>query len=138
VKAAIRGSQGQTLVMFALVMALFFTGMIALVSDVGAVLVAYNRADDAALLAAQSGASAIDPDAFRGGNLVLDQPTARARCRSSIERSGMAGDCSVATQRVTAELVKSVYLPIPLAGFNAVVRAKRSALPVFGGSSASP
>jgi hypothetical protein len=124
--------------MFALVMALFFSGMVALVSDVGAVLVGYNRADDAALLAAQAGASAIDPDAFRQGSLALDLPTARARCRSSIERSGMAGDCTVATQRVTAELVNSVRLPIPLAGFNADVRAKRSALPVFGGSTASP
>jgi Flp pilus assembly protein TadG len=138
VKAAIHASQGQTLVMFALVMALFFAGMIALVSDVGAVFVDYNRADDSALLAAQSGASAIDPDAFREGILVLDQPAARARCRSSIERSGMTGDCSVTPQRVTAELVKPVSVPIPLAGFNAVVHVKRSAIPVFGGSSPIP
>lgn len=128
---------GQTLVIFALVLGLFFAGMIALVADVGKVFVAYNRADDAALLAAQSGASAIDLDAFRAGSLALNPIAARSRCLSSIQRSGLSGDCTATPQRVTAEISAVVRLPISLAGFDAQVRTSRTAVPAFGGTTAT-
>ena len=130
--------QGQTIVIFALVLGLFFVGMIALVADVGKVFVDYNRADDAALLAAQAGASAIDVDAVRAGTLVLDPEAARARCLDSIQRSGLTGDCSATAQAVTARLQEAVSLPIPVAGFNAQIRTSRTAVPAFGGTTANP
>ena len=73
---------GQTLVVFALVLALFFAGMLALVADVSALFIAYNRVDDGALLAIQAGASAIDENTFYTGSLRLDAATARQRCSS--------------------------------------------------------
>ena len=74
-----RPESGQTLVVFALVLALFLVGMVALVADLGAVFVTYNQVDDAALLAIQSGASAIDEGSFYTGRLQLDAGTAVVR-----------------------------------------------------------
>ena len=67
-----RTERGQTLVIFALVLSLFLVWMIALVADVGALYVAYDRFDNAALLAAQAGASAVDTGQLYQGNLRLD------------------------------------------------------------------
>ena len=64
--------RGQTLVIFALVLSFFLVWMIALVADVGTLYVAYDRFDNAALLAAQAGASAIDTGQLYQGNLRLD------------------------------------------------------------------
>jgi hypothetical protein len=129
---------GQTLVVFALTLALFFVGMIALVADAGALFVAYNRIDSAALLAVQSGASAIDAGSFYAGSLRLDQAEAERRCRQSFASAGVSGTCSAAGGRtVTADARQVVRLPLALLGAHATVRVVRTALPAYGGTRAA-
>lgn len=128
---------GQTLVVFALVLALFFVGMIALVADAGALLVAYNRLDDGVLLAAQAGASAIDQGSFYGGRLRLDPGPAVSRCDASLASAGLRGGCTADAGAVTAEVRQTVELPVPLLGLNAPVHVVRTARPAFGGAAAA-
>jgi hypothetical protein len=129
-------SSGQMLVIFALVLALFFVGMLALVTDLGALFVAYNRVDDGALLAVQSGASAIDEASFYSGHLRLAATTARQRCQDTLDAAGLAGRCTADATSVTADVHQVVTLPVPLLGVRAPVHVSRSARPAFGGSSA--
>jgi hypothetical protein len=126
--------QGQTLVIFAIVLALFFVGMLALVADLGALFVAYNRVDDGALLAIQAGASAIDEGSFYSGHLQLDATIARQRCEASLAAAGLDGRCTAGTAAVTADVRQVVTLPVPLLGLQAPVHVSRSASPAFGGS----
>lgn len=127
--------RGQSLIVFALLLTLFFLGMIALVGDAGALYVAYNRLDGAALLAVQSAASAIDTEAFYSGSVRLDPTEAKSRCEESLASSKVLGDCSVhAGASVTAHVRDTVRLPIPPLGLTAVVQATRSAQPAYGGS----
>jgi len=127
---------GQTLVMFAVVLALFFVGMLALVADLGALFVAYNRVDDGALLAIQAGASAIDEGSFYTGRLQLDATVARQRCEDSLAAARLDGRCDADATSVTADVRQVVVLPVPLLGLRAPVHVSRSARPAFGGSSA--
>jgi hypothetical protein len=129
---------GQTLVIFALVLALFFAGMLALVTDVSALFIAYNRVDDGALLAIQAGASAIDEGSFYTGSLRLDAPTARQRCQESLAEAGLDGRCSADATHVTAEVSQLVDLPLPVLRLRAPVHVSRSARPAFGGGQAVP
>ena len=129
-------ASGQTLVIFAIVLALFFVGMLALVADLGALFVAYNRVDDGALLAIQAGASAIDEGSFYTGRLQLDPAVAEARCRESLAAAGIAGRCTADPRSVTADVRQDVALPVPLLGVSAPVHVSRSARPAFGGGSA--
>lgn len=131
-------SAGQTLVVFALVLAMFFVGMIALVADAGALLVGYNRVDDGVLLAAQAGASAIDQGSFYGGRLRLDPGTAVARCDGSLSAAGLRGTCTADAGSVTADVRQVVALPVPVLGMSAPVHVVRTARPAFGGSIAVP
>jgi hypothetical protein len=134
----IGNERGQTLVVFALTLALFFTGMIALVADLGAVFIAYNRVDSAALLAVQAGASAIDANAFYAGSIRLDQAEAERRCQDSLATAGVSGSCSAVGGRLMrAEARQLVRLPLPLPGLQAPVRALRTAEPAYGGRSAT-
>jgi hypothetical protein len=129
---------GQTLVVFALTLALFFIGMIVLVADAGALFVAYNRIDSAALLAVQSGASAIDAGSFYAGTLRLDRAEAERRCQQSFAGAGVSGTCSAAGGRVvTADARQQVRLPLSLLGAHATVRVVRTALPAYGGTRAT-
>jgi hypothetical protein len=129
---------GQTLVVFALTLALFFTGMVALVADLGAVFIAYNRVDAAALLAVQAGASAIDASAFYAGSVRLDEAEAERRCQASLVTAGVSGSCSAAGGRlIRAEARQLVRLPLPLPGLQAPVRVLRTARPAFGGTTAT-
>jgi hypothetical protein len=129
---------GQTLIVFALVLALFFLGMITLVSDAGALYVAYNRLDGAALLAAQSAGSAIDTEAFYTGSIRLDVAEARRRCQESLATSHVPGTCSVERGgAVVADASDTVRLPVSLPGVTARIHAARSAQPAFGGSTAT-
>jgi hypothetical protein len=130
------GRSGQTLVIFALVLALFFVGMLALVADLGALFVAYNRVDDGALLAVQAGASAIDEGSFYSGSLQLDATAARQRCQDTLDSARLDGRCSADARTVSADVDQSVSLPVPLLGLRAPVHVSRSAQPAFGGGSA--
>jgi hypothetical protein len=129
-------ASGQTLVIFALVLALFFAGVLALVADLGALFIAYNRVDDGALLAVQSGASAIDEGTFYTGTLQLDPTTARERCQDALAAAGLDGRCEADARSVSADVRQLVPLPVPLLGLRAPVHVSRSAHPAFGGSSA--
>jgi hypothetical protein len=129
---------GQTLVVFALTLALFFTGMVALVADLGAVFVAYNRVDAAALLAVQAGASAIDASAFYAGSVRLDESEAERRCHESLVSAGVSGRCSATGGLlIHAEARQLVRLPLPIPGLEAPVRVMRTARPAFGGKTAT-
>jgi hypothetical protein len=127
---------GQTLVIFAIVLALFFVGMLALVADLGALFVAYNRVDDGALLAVQAGASAIDEGSFYTGTLRLDATTARERCQESLATARLDGACAADDRSVTADVRELVRLPVPLLGLRAPIHVSRSARPAFGGGAA--
>jgi hypothetical protein len=129
-------SSGQTLVIFALVLALFFAGMLALVADLGALFVAYNRVDDGVLLAIQAGASAIDEGSFYAGSLQLDPTAARQRCQDTLDAARLDGRCVADLRSVTADVRQQVPLPVPLLGLRAPVHVSRSARPAFGGGSA--
>jgi hypothetical protein len=129
-------SPGQTLVIFALVLAFFFVGMLALVADLGALFVAYNRVDDGVLLAVQAGASAIDEGSFYTGSLRLDPAAARRRCQDSLSAAHLDGRCAADPRSVTADVRQLVALPVPLLGLRAPVHVARSAQPAFGGGSA--
>lgn len=128
---------GQTLVVFALVLALFFVGMIALVCDLGALFVAYNRVDGVALLAAQAGASAIDQGSFYAGRLQLDPDGAEQRCLSALAAAGVRGTCSADAGSVTADVRHVVRLPVPILGVGAPVHVRRTGRPAFGGGAAA-
>lgn len=127
---------GQTLVIFALVLAFCFVGMVALVADLGALFVAYNRVDDAALLAIQAGASAIDEGSFYAGSLRLDPLAAQQRCLDSLAAAHVPGHCAADAHSITADVHQSVALPVPLLGVQAPVHVSRTAQPAYGGSTA--
>ena len=126
--------QGQTLVIFALVLSLFFVWMIAMVADLGTLYVAYDRLDNAALLAAQAGASAIDTGELYQGNLRLDVSQARLFCQQSLGAAGVQGNCDQTTPAlVVADVSEAVQLPVTLLGQSAVVHIQHAAKPAYGG-----
>lgn len=127
---------GQTLVIFALVLALFFIGMLALVADLGALFIGYNRADDGALLAIQAGASAIDEGSFYTGRFQLDAAAARQRCQETLDVAQLDGRCTADARSVSADVHQLVTLPVPVLGLRAPVHVTRSAQPAFGGGTA--
>ncbi|HKF19131.1 MAG TPA: hypothetical protein VKF14_18365 [Candidatus Dormibacteraeota bacterium] len=127
---------GQTLVIFALVLAFCLVGMLALVVDLGTLFVAYNRVDDAALLAIQAGASAIDQGSFYTGSLRLDPEAAEQRCRDTLAAARLQGRCTADVRSITADVSQVVTLPVPLLGVRAPIHVSRTAQPAFGGSTA--
>jgi len=127
---------GQTLVIFALVLAFSLVGMLALVVDLGTLFVAYNRVDDAALLAIQAGASAIDQGSFYTGSLRLDPQAAEQRCRDTLAAARLQGRCTADVRSITADVSQVVTLPVPLLGVRAPIHVSRTAQPAFGGSTA--
>jgi Flp pilus assembly protein TadG len=126
--------RGQTLVIFALVLSLFLVWMIALVADVGTLYVAYDRLDNAALLAAQAGASAVDTGQLYQGNLRLDVGQAKLFCQQSLGAAGVRGSCDQTTALlVVADVREAVQLPVTLLGQSAVVHIQHAARPAYGG-----
>ena len=130
------GEAGQTLVIFALVLAFCLVGMLALVADLGTLFVAYNRADDGALLATQAGASAIDQGSFYGGSLRLDPQAAEQRCYDSLAVAHLPGHCAADPRSIAVDVDLAVALPVPLLGLRAPVHVSRRAEPAFGGNKA--
>jgi hypothetical protein len=130
-----RGNElGQTLVIFALVLSFFLVWMIALVADVGTLYVAYDRFDNAALLAAQAGASAVDTGQLYQGNLRLDVGQARLLCQQSLGAAGVQGSCDQTTPSlVVADVRQAVQLPVTLLGQSAIVHIRHAARPAYGG-----
>lgn len=127
---------GQTLVVFALVLAFFLAGMLALIADLGTVFVSYNRIDDAVLLAIQAGASAVDRGSFYTGQLALDPGAAEQRCQDSLTAAHLTGRCTADARSVRAEVNVAVELPVPLLGVRVPIHVGRTARPAFGGTAA--
>jgi hypothetical protein len=75
-----RSQHGQVAMMFALVLALALSGLVALVGDVLLVYDAAGRYDNGALVGAQAGASQVDTNAVRLGQVRLDRSGAAATC----------------------------------------------------------
>jgi hypothetical protein len=132
---------GQTLVMFAVVLAFLFVGLLALIADLGAVFTAYTRADNVALLAAQAGASQIDRNEFYGGRILLDLNDAPRQCNAAISAAIEAGNlpkpiasCTLNAARtaVTADIQFSAQMPMPIPGTRAPVHATQTAQVIYG------
>ena len=127
---------GQTLVVFTIVCAFTLLATMALVGNTQVLFVNANRADAAALLSAQAGASAIDLQTLYTKNTVaLEAGEAQARCEQAgaAQPLVLSTKCSVEGNTVTAVVVQRVQMPLPLwAGFETVT-ATRSARPAYGG-----
>ena len=131
-----RDQSGQTLVIFTIVCAFVLVGTIALVGNTQVLFVNSNRADSAALLAAQAGASAINPDALYDDRLEILPAEATRRCQQAGAQVPhvVSVQCAISGNTVTATVVERVQMPIPLwSGFE-TVSATRTARPAFGGT----
>jgi hypothetical protein len=127
---------GQTLVIFTIVSAFILLATIALVGNTQVLFVNVDRADAAALLAAQAGASAIDPDALYNNQIVINPAQATDRCKQAAHQAPfiVSVDCTVKDNAVTATVVEQVEMPFPLVNGAETVRARRTARPAFGGA----
>jgi hypothetical protein len=105
-------------------------------------MVRYNQVNAEALLAAQSGASAVDENAFYQGVHIVDPNLAVQRCSSIPLHGGTAQVHQISCVPllvdgipvgVTATVSWQVSLPIPLLP-NATVRSTRNGRAVFGGA----
>lgn len=124
---------GQTLVMFALVLAFVLVAVLALVIDLAAVVTDYDRASLAATLGAQAGATAVDQDTYyRTGRRQLLPSAARQLCRQAANWS-TPPTCEVSGDTVTVTVRDSVPLPLTVFGRSVPIAATRQATGVFGG-----
>ncbi|HYW25157.1 MAG TPA: hypothetical protein VE953_13405 [Terriglobales bacterium] len=131
--------RGQTLIVFTIVCAFVLLGTMALVGNTQVLFVNADRADSAALLAAQAGASAIDlSELYTHNRVALNVDDAQKRCRQAGNSQPLvvSTDCSVdiPSNTVTAVVVQRVQLPMPLWSDFETVRATRSARPAYGGA----
>jgi len=98
--------------MFAIVLALVLSGLVALVADVITLYEAAGRYDNGALVGAQAGASQVDPAQLRQGSVVLDPAEAVRVCSeaASVTAAIRGGEgavhCTVSADRrsVAAEV----------------------------------
>jgi hypothetical protein len=135
-----RRQAGQTLVMFALTLAFVFVGLIALVGDAAVMLYQYNQANTAALLGVQAGAAAVDLNAFYAtGSQQLDAGVAQTNCQqAAVQFPGVAASCQVTNGHcITANVTRSISLPLPVPGANPQVQITRTGQAVFGGAAPS-
>jgi hypothetical protein len=134
-----RTQTGQTLVVFTIVTAFILLATMALVGNTQVLFVNADRADAAALLAAQAGASAIDQAALYDNKVVIAHDEGVARCEQAGAQAGaqarlvVSVDCTVGDDAVTATVVERVDMPIPLLNSTETVRATRTAKPAYGG-----
>jgi hypothetical protein len=116
--------------MFALVLALVLSGLVALVGDVVLLYDAAGRYDNGALVGAQAGSSQVDPSLLRRGQVELDAGRAAAVCReaasitSGLPVSEIACTVSADAHSVTAEVRHDV--PLVFAVYGPGLRISRS------------
>jgi hypothetical protein len=130
---------GQTLVMFAIVLAFLLVGLLALTADLGALFTAYTRADNVALLAAQAGASQIDQNAFYNGQIILDSTEAPKHCHDAVvagrlPQSAFSSNCMLDATKtaMTVDIKFNAQLPLPLPGTSAPIHVTETAQTVYG------
>lgn len=108
--------------MFALVLALTLSGLVALVGDVILLYDAAGRYDNGALVGAQAGASQVDPAQLRVGVVVLDPAMAVSTCTEAAAVTAelrpplVACTVSADGHSVTARISKRVPLLFALYG----------------------
>jgi hypothetical protein len=124
-------------VVFTIVCAFMLLGTMALVGNTQVLLVNSDRADAAALLAAQAGASAIDTGQalYTNDQITLNQDPAQSRCQqaAAAQQLVVSTSCSVNGNTVTATVVMRVQMPLPLWADFETVSATHSARPAYGG-----
>jgi hypothetical protein len=127
--------RGQTLVVFTIVSAFILLGTMALVGNAQVLFVNADRADAAALLAAQAGASAIDVGALYNDQVVIAPDEAVSRCEQAgaAQASVLTVTCTVSGNTVTAKVVRRVQMPLPIWSDFETVSATRTARPAYGG-----
>ncbi len=113
--------KGQVAVMFALVLALFLSGLVALVGDVILLYDAAGRYDNGALVGAQAGASQVDRGLLREGQVALDPGRASAICTEAASvTSGLAAGevrCTVSPDRRSVTSHVSHRVPLVFAAY---------------------
>ncbi|MEA2684523.1 MAG: hypothetical protein QOK05_2851 [Chloroflexota bacterium] len=113
--------EGQVAVMFAIVLALVLSGLIALVGDVILLYDAAGRYDNGALVGAQAGASQVDPGLLRQGQVALDSATAISVCVEAASiTSGLAAreiTCTVSADNRSVTAHVSHRVPLAFAAF---------------------
>lgn len=126
---------GQTLIVFALMMAFVFLGLLALVGNSAVLMYGYEQASAEALVGAQAGASDVDLQQLYRFNVRALAADAATECQAAAtQEPGTSASCTVSGgNRVTAVVTKQVRLPIPLVPVDATVTARHSAQAVFGG-----
>jgi hypothetical protein len=126
---------GQTLVMFALVLALVLVTLLAVVVNLAAVLDRYDQAALAAGLGAQAGAAAVDTHTYyTKGTRSLIQDQAQRQCETAANQtSGLGVTCTVAGDHITVTAQENVPLPLALGTTSVPISVTRSATGVFGG-----
>ena len=118
--------------MFAIVLALVLSGLLALVGNVILLYDAAGRYDNGALVGAQAGASQVDTVQLRQGVVVLDGVEAVRTCSeaaavtSGLDRSTPAIRCTVSAdgRSITAEISKRV--PLVFAAYGPGLNITRS------------
>ena len=155
-----RRQHGQIIITFALAMALFLMGLIALVVDTATIFVWGNRAQASAQLAAVTGANDINSTyLYTGTGPIVDPTTYQPQCEQAGRQDmGLSvGDptgsvtCTINTAPlitaagvttagtcVTATVIKRVPMPVGWFGVTVPVQASFTAAPVVGFSTAIP
>jgi hypothetical protein len=130
--------RGQTLVIFTIVTAFMLLATMALVGNTQVLFVNSDRADAAALLAAQAGASAISESALYQRNAVELDPTAVQRCEQAGDQAGATVKCTLNNNstEIEARATVQVHMPIPLWSTAETVSSTRTASPAYGGNRA--
>ncbi len=137
-----RGQRGQVAVMFALVLALVLSGLVALVGDVILLYDASGRYDNGALVGAQAGASQVDTLQLRQGVVVLDPGQAIRVCReaagvtSGLTANSPAVHCEVSAdgKSVTADVTNRVPLVFAAYGPGLTISRKHTGTIAVGES----
>ncbi|MDQ6747507.1 MAG: hypothetical protein M3010_05300 [Candidatus Dormibacteraeota bacterium] len=111
--------RGQVAIMFALVLALVLTGIVALVGDVILLYDAAGRYDNGALVGAQAGASQVDRALLRQGVVALDPARAGTVCAEAATiTSGLPGAevrCTVSVDKRSVTSHVSHRVPLVFA-----------------------
>jgi Flp pilus assembly protein TadG len=130
------GERAQTLVMFALSMALFLFAMFSAAVDLTELYAAHVRFADAAEQAAMAGVGQVDYESAKAGFPQVSV-TFRSVCTSTGDgTSGVPGSTSchlTGANVVVATVSASVSVSIPMFGASFTIGATYSAAPVLGG-----
>ncbi|MFN2463981.1 MAG: hypothetical protein ABR573_08790 [Candidatus Dormibacteria bacterium] len=119
-------------VMFALVLALVLSGLVALVGDLILIYDAAGRFDNGALVGAQAGASQVDVIQLREGTVVLDNATATRVCEEAaavtagLGSGGRQASCAVSPDGRSVRATVRANIPLVFASHGPAITISRS------------